>query len=659
MSRFLTKVSVAIRILQRDRDVSARASHLAKRVISLQAEMGKFLISTVLERNIMSTKTTFKRVALVVAAAVSFGGVSAVSSHAVDNNVLIAFSSGDGAGVAPYNTGAGVAGVANSVTVNVGALAAGRIYVTVSGAGATLASHDGNALTTGATSFYKAGGSLVEATNAVGTALVINTPTVGTITVSAYSETGAGTGIFSSSADETVAITVGSAAVNNKYSAAKSTVLAVAGSDTTTATTTTDAAYAVSADSAASGTLATYVVTQKDANGTNLSSGYKAVTAYTSGGKLTGTTGTWTGDGSSYISTTGAAVSAFKLESNGVVGSATITISINGVVAKSYSATFTSSVAKTLALTAGNTNIATSATASLVGTPLGTTAAKPAYVLVAKDVNGNQIKTASISGVTPKSSDTTVAATPTIGSYSSTLGGYPVYTTGAAAGSATLSVTSSADATITASGAVNVVDAKIASLALSLDNTSYAPGDLVTASLTAANAAGKVVADGTYVGVLSGALSSNQSLPNGASAFAADVKFVNGVGTATFYAPGSSFTVKATLGTASSLATAIQETSSSASATVVNAAVDAANAAADAAAEATDAANAATDAATNAMDSADAAQQAAMDAGDKADAALAAITDLASKVQSFITSISAQISALAAAVAKIKAKVKA
>ena len=228
-----------------------------------------------------------------------------------------------------------------------------------------------------------------------------------------------------------------------------------------------------------------------------------------------------------------------------------------------------------------------------------------------------------------------------------------------------MSVTSSADSTVTSSGTLNVADAKIATLGLSLDNTSYGPGDKVTVTLTAANAAGKPVADGTYADVLDSTdVVSNQSLPNttGALAFITgnhNAKFVNGVATLTFYAPGSSFALKATTGAGAGVASAEQGVALSASATVVNAAVDAANAAADAAAEATDAANAATDAATNAMDSADAAQQAAMDAGDKADAALTAITDLASKVQSFITSISAQISALSAAVAKIKSKVKA
>ena len=88
------KVSSAIRILRWNRDVSARASHLVVKnehfvtssyesVILGQAGSRNVLDSTVFfERKLMSTKTSFKRIAAVAAVALTLGGLSAVSAHA-------------------------------------------------------------------------------------------------------------------------------------------------------------------------------------------------------------------------------------------------------------------------------------------------------------------------------------------------------------------------------------------------------------------------------------------------------------------------------------------------------------------------------------------------------------------------------------------------
>jgi len=91
MIRIAQQVSRAIRILRGNRDESARASHLVVEKVALmtyetdflgQAEREKCSQSTFSERKIMSTKTAFKRVALVAAAALAIGGVSAVSANA-------------------------------------------------------------------------------------------------------------------------------------------------------------------------------------------------------------------------------------------------------------------------------------------------------------------------------------------------------------------------------------------------------------------------------------------------------------------------------------------------------------------------------------------------------------------------------------------------
>jgi len=80
------KVSAAIRILQRNRDASARATHL-------KAENWKFQSSTI-ERKIMSTKTSIKRIALVAAAALALGGFSAVSASANSATFTVSKNSG-------------------------------------------------------------------------------------------------------------------------------------------------------------------------------------------------------------------------------------------------------------------------------------------------------------------------------------------------------------------------------------------------------------------------------------------------------------------------------------------------------------------------------------------------------------------------------------
>jgi len=83
------QVSAAVRILQQKRDASARATHLMVKNDSLityekafegQAAVKKFFIATFLERKKMSTKTSFKRIALVAASALAIAGFSAIPS---------------------------------------------------------------------------------------------------------------------------------------------------------------------------------------------------------------------------------------------------------------------------------------------------------------------------------------------------------------------------------------------------------------------------------------------------------------------------------------------------------------------------------------------------------------------------------------------------
>jgi len=111
------QVSPVIRISQGERDASARATHL-------EAATRKFLVTTN-ERKYMSTKTNFKRIALVAVAALGLGVLSSVPSQAALSGFTVTVADGTAglAGVKTDSTNAGtitltgVIGGKDSVTV--------------------------------------------------------------------------------------------------------------------------------------------------------------------------------------------------------------------------------------------------------------------------------------------------------------------------------------------------------------------------------------------------------------------------------------------------------------------------------------------------------------------------------------------------------------
>jgi len=625
MSHSTNQVSTAIRILQWNRDVSARASHLAKRVFSLQAEMGKFLISTVLERNTMSTKTTFKRVALVVAAAVSFGGVTAVASHAT-----VVTSDSFTAGSAAVASTSTTVGVASTVDLTASAIAAGADALTISG---TIFS-----------SPITSAGNPVTFAKTVGSTNVNNTYVSGTT----LTATGAGrftssiTASFTPDVSGTYVIKLASGnGVNNAYVTWTVTVAAKA------------------AITAASSTLTPSSASLSAAKAAGTAGGNVAVVAQNSTTNADAVTISATISGPGLIALSPSYAASARVLSVSSTNSATIYAFADGTAGTGV-----------ISIYAGTTLLGTQSV-TFYGTPVAytVTVAKPAITVSTSPTNVIQVSAVDVNGVAVPAagfgtlsitSSATSSITTSLGARdttttdegcSSTVACYQL-TAGATAGSANITVVDSTNTLSAAPVAVRASSGVPTSVVFSTDSANYAAGAAGTLKITVADAAGPLPA-GTYA-VLTGAATSSLVLTTGVLPTTNVTVGNAGTATVAFNAPLSDGTVTIT-GTSSATTIAVTP----ATFTVTNVAVDAANAAADAAAEATDAANAATDAATNAMDSADAAQQAAMDAGDKADAALTAITDLASKVQSFISKITAQITALAAAVAKIKAKVKA
>ena len=112
------QVSPVIRISQGERDASARATHL-------EAATRKFLVTTN-ERKQMSTKTNFKRIALVAVAALGLGVLSSVPSQAVISSSTFTVVDGTaglaGAKTDSTNAGivtlSGVIGPKDSITIS-------------------------------------------------------------------------------------------------------------------------------------------------------------------------------------------------------------------------------------------------------------------------------------------------------------------------------------------------------------------------------------------------------------------------------------------------------------------------------------------------------------------------------------------------------------
>jgi trimeric autotransporter adhesin len=207
--------------------------------------------------------------------------------------------------------------------------------------------------------------------------------------------------------------------------------------------------------------------------------------------------------------------------------------------------------------------------------------------------------------------------------------------------------------------AVKVSNASATSVKIAFDKATYAPFEKAIITVTPVDAAGNKIqaVSGNY---LNAALTSNVALTIAGGSTAtlpgASITTVAYDGTDktagslsyVVYMPAGSGTVTLTGKGGAALPLAGQ-VAVTASADVVNSSVDAAT---DAANEATDAANAATDAALAAADAADAATAAAQDASD-------AVAALSASVSKLISSLRAQITSLTNLVIKIQKKVRA
>jgi len=318
------------------------------------------------------------------------------------------------------------------------------------------------------------------------------------------------------------------------------------------------------------------------------------------------------------------AVGDYYVFSNGDVGAASVTVTVGGVLVSTKTVTF-QGVAATLsaALTAGQkTWVAPTGTATL------TVAAKDSAGATASN-------TPTITATSATTSVATVVAT------SNTL----VTITGVAAGTSVITIADSAGTATSTTYTVTVAPAKSAvAPVITFGSTSYTVGELVTMTISSG------MADSATANLFTTALvySAGNIVWSGTAGTGATHAISSGKVTYSFYAPAvqGNLTITGTTGADVDLATAAVVTGTVA---IANPGLDAAT---DAANEAIDAANAATDAALAAAEAADAATTAAQEASD-------AVAALSESVTKLIAGLQAQIKSLAAVVAKIAKKVKA
>ena len=581
----------------------------------------------------MSTKTTFKRVALVAVAALGLGVLASAPSNAAPTFAYTTIG----------DSTAGQALIGGQAVVTLTPDTNTSTLVSVTGVGSVVTTSVSDA------TVVKLGDSLVSWTDS---STVNSATTGGTQAITLYSAVAGVTTISATplgadgSPGTTVTKTVTWVSTLNKnvydHSAAyikktdaSITTSSVQVADSTTAQLTFAAAIDITTPKAViwakqfTATDTTTVSTLAAGKGAAISVSISgAGTLGTSASAATGSTVSVLGTASTLN-----AANLFYVYSDGRTGPATITIT-------SGTTTYT----KTVTFVGTAKSYAADATDGLSKNYLGV--AETATITInALDANGNKVGAAA--GLTVTSDTATVA---TIAEDAS--GVYVI--TGVATGKARLKFTDGTNPALYVN--VQVTKKTAASAVLTFEAASYGAGEKITWKVTAKDSDGNPIADGARA--IYSAVSTNLAIAVGTLP-GTSLDFVDGVATDSFFAPAASGSLVITTSAGLAMDSAIAASAAAAAAgttytaaktdtsvTIANATADAA---ADAANEATDAANAATDAALAAADAADAATAAAEDAS-------AAVAALAKSVTKSLTALKKQITALTALVNKLLKK---
>jgi len=633
----------------------------------------------------MSTKTSFKRIALVAASALAIAGFSAVPANAAVGTTLPFFVSTADSGVqvagdaAATKSATGVAGTYNYVAITAGSdLASGDVLgINVSaGAGAISILTTPTLKTDTLTVTGSTVASIAHLIN--GAVVKILTPTAGSFTVTVSKNvTNTSSGAVTTTTLQTFTFSITAASAVGAYSASNSfTVLQE--TDTAMIDTTFPLLAAYDTSSAGALTVSTASSTASDVKGTigtnkaekliavrlldtqalGVAMANKTITAVVTGvGLVAGqplylgdSVTSWANPAPAGTSKTNAAGWAFfAVYSYGTAGTGSVELSYTdalGVksVIGTESLVFTGSIASLTATQGLKVLRAGAATGAATDTGY-------AVQLVGKDSAGNVVDISSTS-IAYTSSKTTVIASIAAATGVGTAGTLvPFARNLTISGAATAVSGDAATITWTYTDAAGVVISTAAlpftvggtvvyAITASFDQAEYAIGDLVTMKLTATDKVAKPIADGDYLvfdTTTTGAFATSAQLTS-APFSNGTISFKDGSATATFYAPYTTGAVAMSATLSATSAALVAALNSTKLVTSIN--VGGADATASLA---LDAANAATDAANNAYDEAQNATQAASDA-------LAAVTALAAQVKS----LTAMVLRIGIAVAKLK-----
>jgi hypothetical protein len=615
----------------------------------------------------MSTKTTFKRVALVAVAALGLGVLATVPSQATVQASSLTLSAATStqltnetstasAAVATLSFLASDLGDTVTVTAYLMSAPAGSTAVPVMQVSDTATSAvvrddaaGGTPLAIGAeetdqTLSFNARTNAATAVTAKVKVYMNSATVAGAYVVKLVPSVAGGGGVIDTTG-VTLTITVSTNPATDTVAASATSII------TTAADTSTTTDVAVTASKTASTTTEVAYIKVGLLNAAGVATTGESYTATVSGPGLLGSnalTATYAGDANQGRAITVQAGHVVAVYPDGSSGVSTITISsAAGKVLATEKLTFFGTATK----------IVTTVKKTVIG---GTTSVDDVLSIVVTDDAGTNVS--NLTTVNIVSSDVTKIAgayTSASATYSTTTGAYLVPLTPVAAGSANITVTTKASATATtgvdaAAVAVRVGSKTPASVTVTTDKASYAPGEKAVITVALADATALDLVSGeTYTAIFAtGGITSSYTLGSGS----ADI---TGTGVVSYAAAGKTYEVfmpvtegdvkfswttgSVASGAGTGLATANQAVAGSITVSVTSAqsaaAVDAAN-------EATDAANAATDAALAAADAADAATAAAEDAS-------AAVATLAKSVNTALNNLKKQITALTALVNKL------
>ena len=686
MASAINKVSSVLRIVRGERDALVRTAHF-------KAASENVSFATI-ERKIMSTKTSFKRVALVAVASLGFGVLSSMapasaaftawtvatgnqmqyvntislaqvtSAPTVGSAVVVNFGTSLGAGdtntSSPSVTEVVInkfVGVLTSVPTNGGTQVVG--WQTASGTTTALTGYRTETVTAGSsnaihvettTAGSGAPAASVTASTIAGVGSFRFTPTVaGVYQLTVYNQSGDGASTGAQDSGEmssVISITVGAAA---GYSAGLSTAVSAsrfadgfADGDSSTAELTVAKAVTT-----VSGIIKVTLKTSAAAAATGLTvagtiSGSGLILVDTSTSDAAGTVRT----GSVVLGST-ENVAYIHVSGDGSAGVGVVTIQVTDSVGTSTLTT------KSFTFVGAATSYSRTADTGKILLGVGETTTIDLDVV---DALGN--KAADFTTVV--SSSSSLIATVAAGTTASASAGSAASTvvTGVGAGTATITIcntTCAATGALSKTFSITVTKTTAKAFTLTFDKATYAPGEKMILTVDAKDANGAGVADGTRALLSSAGITANAAI-TGIPAASANVALAGGVKAFTMYAPliSGEVVVTATEGAA------VDAVIAGGTGAVVTGSATVSGGSADAA---LDAANEATDAAYAAADAADNATQAAVDAGaaaalaqESADAALAAVTDLGIKVTGLLDKLSASLANIYKIIKAIQAK---